>query len=136
MRSRLALIVAASLVAGGCGEQRGDATRTTPQPVGPAPTIPRRAVAVVSASLAEFAITPSNPTVRRAGWITFVATNDGTIPHALAVDGPRGTKRTPVLLPGQEETVTLHLPAGQYRWYCPLGDHARRGMVGRINVDE
>jgi plastocyanin len=136
MRLRIALILTVSLAVGGCGEQRGDATRTTPRPVRPPPTIPRRAVAVVSASLSEYAIGPTDPTVRRKGWITFVATNDGTVPHALAVDGPKGPKRTSTLLPGEEATITLHLPPGQYRWYCPLGDHERRGMVGRVNVAE
>jgi uncharacterized cupredoxin-like copper-binding protein len=74
--------------------------------------------------------------VRRAGVIAFEATNDGLLRHALAVDGPSGTARTPSLPPGERATITVRLPPGTYKWYCPVGDHERRGMVGRVRVAE
>jgi uncharacterized cupredoxin-like copper-binding protein len=68
--------------------------------------------------------------------IAFAATNDGLVRHALAVDGPAGQVRTPALAPGERATLTVQLPPGTYKWYCPLGDHQRRGMVGRVRVAE
>ena len=136
MRTAPALIAAAALAAGGCGEERGDPTRTVPQPVGPAPTTDARAVATVATSLVDYALDPADPRVPRAGIIAFEATNDGLARHALAVDGPAGPVRTPPLRRGERATLAVRLPPGTYRWYCPVGDHAQRGMVGRVRVAE
>ncbi|MBA3329219.1 MAG: hypothetical protein H0T43_13055, partial [Solirubrobacterales bacterium] len=66
----------------------------------------------------------------------FEVTNEGEAPHALAVAGPAGLARTPALRPGQATTLTVELPAGTYKWYCPLADHELRGMAGRVRVAE
>ncbi len=136
MRLALALIVAASIVAGGCGESRGDAVSTVPRPIGPSPEVDRRAVATAAVGLVEYALESNVSRLPRAGYITFEATNDGLVGHALAVDGPSGPQRTRTLRPGERATITLFLPAGTYKWYCPIGDHEQRGMVGRVRVAE
>jgi len=125
-----------SLAAAGCGEQRGDATRTVPRPAGPAPTLDARVVATVEVSLVDYAIDVADPRVPKAGLIAFAATNDGLVRHALAVDAPAGTVRTPALAPGELAVLTVRLPPGTYRWYCPLADHEQRGMVGRVRIAE
>ena len=136
MRTAPALIAAVVLAAGGCGEERGDATRTVPEPVGPAPTTDARAVASVATSLVEYALDPADPRVPRAGIIAFEATNDGLVRHALAVDGLSGPVRTPSLRRGERGSIAVRLPPGTYRWYCPIADHEQRGMVGRVRVAE
>jgi len=139
MRPRVVLIAAAaaaSLAAAGCGEQRGAATRTVPVPLGPVATTDARAVAIAHVSLVDYALEGSDPRVPRAGLVAFEATNDGLVRHALAVDGPAGQVRTPTLSPGERATIAVQLPPGTYKWYCPLGDHERRGMVGRVRVAE
>lgn len=137
MRVGLAQLAAAALVvaAAGCGERRGDATRTTPEPAPPAPTTDPRAVAIAEVSLVDYAL-DADARIPRAGLIAFAATNDGLVGHALAVDGPSGTVRTPVLRPGERATFSVRLPAGTYKWYCPVADHERRGMVGRVRIAE
>ncbi|MDP2709754.1 MAG: hypothetical protein Q8O56_00925 [Solirubrobacteraceae bacterium] len=140
MRPELALIAAAVALAAlvGCGEQRGDATRTAPQAVGTVPATDPRAVATVAVSLVDYALDIGEvaPRVERAGLIAFEATNDGLVRHALAVDGPSGQERTPPLRLGERATLAVRLPAGTYKWYCPLADHERRGMFGRLRVAE
>ena len=136
MRAGLALIAAASLAAGGCGEERGDATRTVPERVGPVATTDPRAVAIASVSLVDYALDADQRRVARGGRISFEATNDGTVRHALAVDAPAGTVRTRALRPGERATFSVRLPPGTYKWYCPIGDHEDRGMVGRLRVAE
>jgi uncharacterized cupredoxin-like copper-binding protein len=102
-----------------------------------APTAPTgRAVATVQVSLVEYRLHPANPRVPRAGVIAFVATNDGQARHALAVDGPAGEVASVVLRPGERTTITLRLARGTYKWYCPIADHERRGMAGRVRVAE
>lgn len=126
------LSVVALLALAGCGEDRGAGAtvRTTPWPLVPAGG---RAVAV---SLTEYELTPASPRVGQAGTITFAAANDGDVRHALAVDGPLGGVRTPALRPSERATIKLALPPGSYRWYCPLANHERLGMHGRVRVAE
>jgi uncharacterized cupredoxin-like copper-binding protein len=135
--SRPGLAIAAiALAVAGCGEERGDLTRTTPVPVGRVATADPRAVATVEASLVDYALEPPEPRVGASGLIAFAATNDGLVRHALAVDGPSGTVRTAALVPGERAIIAVRLPPGTYKWYCPLGDHEQRGMVGRVRVKE
>ena len=131
-----AAAAALTIAAAGCGEERGDATRTAPQPAPPAATTDARADAVAQVSLVDYALDVEVARVRRAGLIAFVATNDGLVRHALAVDAPAGAVSTPVLRPGERATLSIRLPAGTYKWYCPVADHERRGMVGRVRIAE
>ena len=136
MRLALALIAAASIVASGCGEKRGDAVSTVPQPLGPPPGVSTKVVATAAVALVEYAVESRASRLPRAGRIAFQATNDGVVSHALAVDGPSGPVSTRALRPGERATITLVLPAGTYKWYCPIADHEQRGMVGRVRVAE
>ena len=136
MRAGLALIAAVSLAAIGCGEERGNATRTTPEPVGTVPSLDPRAVALATVSLVDYALEAGQPRVGRAGIVAFEVTNDGVSDHALAVDAPTGQVRTRVLRPGQRTMLSVRLPAGTYKWYCPVADHEQRGMTGRLRVAE
>lgn len=139
---RLGFIAAAaagaalSLAAAGCGEQRGFATRTVPEPLSAVETTDARVVAKAELSLVDYALDVPDARVPRAGLIAFAATNDGLVRHALAVDGPAGQVRTPALRRGERATFTVRLPPGTYRWYCPLADHEQRGMVGRVRIAE
>lgn len=135
-RGRLAVALAIAVAAAGCGEERGDVTRTNPEPLGPVATVDARAVATAEVSLVDYALDVPDPRVPVEGVIAFAATNDGLVPHALAVDGPAGTVRTPALGLGERRVFTVTLPPGTYKWYCPLADHEQRGMVGRVRVKE
>jgi uncharacterized cupredoxin-like copper-binding protein len=138
LREPRSLIVAltAALALGACGEERGDGLRTTPAAVGTgATTVGVATDATVQVSLTDYRL-PRRARVPRGGVIAFEATNDGQVPHALAVIGPAGQARTQTLKPGERTTVEVRLPPGTYKWYCPVGDHERRGMVGRVRVAE
>ena len=135
----VATLAAVALAAAGCGEERdpgGLAASTSAAPVGTGPAKLGNAVAIVRVSLADYLLTPSNPRVARNGVIAFVATNDGQMTHALAVDGPTGEIATTRLLPGEQERIRVRLPTGTFKWLCPLADHERRGMTGRVRVAE
>lgn len=130
---------AAALAAAGCGEPReagGRAPSTTPTPVATRATTVGEAVATVGVSLSEYRLDPGNARVARPGVIAFVATNDGQRTHALEVDGPAGSTSTVSLRPGEQSRIAVRLVPGTYRWLCPIGDHERRGMVGRVRVAE
>jgi uncharacterized cupredoxin-like copper-binding protein len=132
----IAAVVALALALGACGEDRGDGLRTTPAQVGTGATTFSVSVdATVAVSLTDYRL-PRNVRVPRSGLVAFEATNDGQVAHALAVVGPAGQARTQTLKPGERTTVEVRLPPGTYKWYCPVGDHERRGMVGRVRVAE
>ena len=136
MRAALALILAASLALAACGEDRGEGTRTSPAAVGAgSTTFGAGADATVPVSLTDFRL-PRGVRVPRGGLVAFEVTNDGESPHALAVVGPAGQARTQTLRPGERTIVEVRLPPGTYKWYCPVDDHERRGMVGRVRVAE
>lgn len=139
-RAVVSAIVAAVLVAlAGCGEARtasGRAPSTSPSPVGEPPVAAGKPVAIVSVSLVEYRLVPTTVHLARPGVIAFVATDDGQERHALAVDGPAGEVRSVELRPGERTTIEVRLPPGSYKWFCPIADHAQRGMVGRIRVAE
>ena len=135
----LASLAAVALGAGGCGEERaagGRAASTTPAPLSESEAPSGKAVATVNVSLADYSLSPDNPSLPRPGVIAFVATNDGQATHALAVDGPAGEVSTAKLAPGEQRRIEVRLPPGTYKWLCPLDDHEQRGMVGRVKVAE
>jgi plastocyanin len=136
MRLALALIAAAALSTSACGESRGEVARTSPVPVGTgSTTFGTVADVTVPVSLTDFRL-PRNVRVPRSGLVAFEVTNDGESLHALAIVGPAGQTRTQTLRPGERTTVEVRLPPGTYKWYCPVDDHERRGMVGRVRVAE
>jgi uncharacterized cupredoxin-like copper-binding protein len=114
---------AAALAVAGCGEEEPAATDSgAGEPV-----------ATVEVSEVEYALEPADATVDESGLIEFVATNDGEIDHSLEVEGPEEAE-TETIAPGDSATVSLELPPGEYKWYCPIGDHEQQGMVGTVTV--
>jgi plastocyanin len=132
----LAISTLAALALAGCGEVRGDGLQTTPAAVGTgATTVGAGVGATLPVSLTDYRL-PRGVRVPRSGVIAFEVTNDGQSVHALAVNGPAGQVRTQTLKPGERTTVEVRLPPGTYKWFCPVADHERRGMVGRVRVAE
>jgi plastocyanin len=131
--SALALLVgAAALGVGACGgdddDENGEETaaQTATAPAGGGET--------VSISETDFALDPSDPTVK-AGTVNFRVTNDGQTTHALEVEGPGGEAETDDIAPGQSAQLTVELnEAGTYEMYCPVGNHKEMGMEGEITV--
>jgi uncharacterized cupredoxin-like copper-binding protein len=126
-----ALSVAVPLGLAACGdddEGTTGATTTTPTAAGAAST--------VDVSETDFALDPSDPTVK-AGEVTFNVTNDGQTLHNLEVEGPAGEAELEQdLQPGESGTLKVNLDKpGKYEWYCPVGNHREMGMRGEITVE-
>jgi hypothetical protein len=129
-----ALLVALAIA--GCGEDRGGGLQTTPATVGTgATTVGAGVDATVPVSLIDYRL-PRGVRVPRSGLIAFEVSNDGLSAHALAVNGLAGQVRTQTLKPGERTTIEVRLAPGTYKWFCPVADHERRGMVGRVRVAE
>jgi uncharacterized cupredoxin-like copper-binding protein len=85
----------------------------------------------VSVSETEFKIT-TDLTSFKAGQITFVAKNDGKIPHDLAVKGT--SDKTNEIPPGGTAELKVTLKPGKYELYCTLPGHEQAGMKLTITV--
>jgi plastocyanin len=124
MRFFVLLVVALALLAAGCGggdgegddEATGDAAAQT-----------------IQVSATDFQFDPADLTAD-AGEISFELTNDGEAPHALEIEGNGVEEASDTIDPGASTTLTVELEDGTYEIYCPVGDHADRGMVGTLTV--
>jgi hypothetical protein len=50
-------------------------------------------------------------------------TNNGSISHALEIEGNGTERQTPVIQPGEKAALTLTLDPGTCEVYCPVGQH-------------
>ncbi|WP_217924291.1 hypothetical protein [Miltoncostaea oceani] len=153
------LAAAGSLLLAGCGGD-DDADTSTPTPAGtsapattaPASTAPEAAstVAVVLGRPVEFGIT-ADPATVPAGPATFAVSNAGEILHEMVVvpapDGVDGLTldggeadetgalgEVADLAPGDDGTLTVDLPAGDYVLLCNLPGHFAGGMYTALTV--
>ena len=125
---RLALLVAfAAVLLPACGEEN--------TPDGASPNgAGAGGGEVVEVSLSEFALTPASFSLE-PGSYTFHVVNDGSVVHALEVEGPLGEVETADLAPGESADLDVDLSEpGDYEIYCPVNDHKDKGMEGTITV--
>jgi uncharacterized cupredoxin-like copper-binding protein len=86
-------------------------------------------------SATEFHLTLSRPAVK-AGVVEIQLQNDGEDPHDLRVRRVGGTHTfsIPLVQPGKQRTVAIHVKAGSYRLWCSLADHRALGMQATLRV--
>ena len=94
-------------------------------------TTAKPAAATVPVSEKEFKIALAS-TAFKAGDITFVAKNDGRIPHDLAIKGT--SDKTKLIQPGGTAELKVTLKAGTYELYCSVPGHEAAGMKLNITV--
>jgi plastocyanin len=70
------------------------------------------------------------------GSYTFEVTNNGKVPHNLAIRGPKftGPQKTPTIAPGKSAKLTVSLEHGTYQLYCSIPGHEKLGMTAKISV--
>lgn len=72
-----------------------------------------------------------------AGTMTFRVTNSGSVEHNFEVEGEGIERSLPEnLAPGESATLRADLTPGTYTVYCPVDDHAERGMSREVDVAE
>lgn len=126
---RILAAVVAGLAVAGCGG--GDDS----PPEGATPAAPAGTGPEVIASLTDYAITLSEPTLA-PGSYTFVAVQEGGDEHALTISGPGvDDATTPTIQAGgSEQRLTVTLQAGSYELWCPVEDHRQVGMETTVTV--
>jgi plastocyanin len=69
-----------------------------------------------------------------AGSATIKLVNESDVPHAVEVEG-NGVEEESETVTGGETELTVDLEAGEYTFYCPVGDHRQNGMEGTLTVE-
>ena len=89
----------------------------------------------VVVSLQEFSLTPSEISLA-AGPVTFVGVNDGSVLHALAIEGDGVSAATPdaSYASGSSQSFTVELAPGTYQLICPVPGHKDAGMLATVTV--
>ncbi len=88
-------------------------------------------------TLSEFMFMPSSFTAMQGQTIHFTATNTGKYPHNITFSKGGATLNVfaQPLKGGATGTADFVFPeAGAWRMYCPVGNHADKGMVGTVQV--
>jgi plastocyanin len=68
-----------------------------------------------------------------AGRVVIAFDNTSGVPHAVEVEGNGVEEETETITDGSER-LSLNLDPGEYRFYCPVGNHEDAGMVGTLTV--
>jgi plastocyanin len=69
----------------------------------------------------------------KAGKVTLKLVNQSSVPHAIEVEG-NGVEEETETVTGKDAEVTVDLKAGEYEYYCPVGNH-KETMKGTLTVE-
>ena len=69
-----------------------------------------------------------------AGSVTIKLVNESDVPHAVEVEG-NGVEEESETITGGETELSVDLEAGEYTFYCPVGQHRQNGMEGTLTVE-
>jgi uncharacterized cupredoxin-like copper-binding protein len=124
------LLVAAGLLLGACGQDKSKSGGAAP-----AASSGGGGGQAVKVSETQFKLSPANPSVGKTGKVKIQVTNNGSVTHALEVEGPNGEVKTAPIQPGKSARLNADFSkAGSYEWYCPIDNHKAMGMKGTIKV--
>src|SRR5205809_680653 len=120
---RLLILLPFSLLVAACG-----GSSSTPAGGGPVQQ-------TIQISEKEYSLNPATVTVSKTGTYEFRVTNNGTIAHALEVEGNGVEEKTGDIQPGAAATLRVTLAKdGSYDVYCPIDGHRSQGMKGTLTV--
>jgi plastocyanin len=138
-RTPAVVVAGVAVLLAGCGgtDTAGNAGTSTP----PAETPPAETSSgemsmngmQMAVSLTDFKVELAEQTMT-PGTHMLDVTNDGEAPHALTIEGQGVNETGKTLEAGQQEMLSVDLPAGTYTFYCPVGDHRAQGMETTITV--
>jgi plastocyanin len=90
---------------------------------------------MIQISEKEYSLTTGTVTLSKTGDYAFRVTNNGTIAHALEIEGNGVEKKIGDIQPGASATLRATLSEdGSYDLYCPIDGHRSQGMQGTVTV--
>jgi plastocyanin len=71
----------------------------------------------------------------QAGEVTISMDNPSDLPHAVEIEGNGVEVAGETVMKGGVSEASADLQAGEYEFYCPVGNHAQAGMEGTLTVE-
>jgi plastocyanin len=71
----------------------------------------------------------------KAGKVTIVMDNPSDLPHAVEIEGGGVEVAGETVMKGGVSRASADLKAGEYEYYCPVGNHQSGGMTGTLTVN-
>ena len=71
----------------------------------------------------------------KAGKVTIVMDNPSDLPHAVEIEGAGVEVAGDTVMKGGVSKASADLEAGEYEFYCPVGNHKDAGMEGTLTVN-
>jgi plastocyanin len=89
----------------------------------------------ISLSATEYSFDPGAIQIDQPGTYTFTLSNDGSIEHALEVEGQGIEEELEEVAPGSSGQLTVTFSkTGTYEFYCPVAGHRAQGMEGELTA--
>jgi plastocyanin len=124
------VVVAALSGCGGGGSS--DSGGSTASSAGSSSGTPIKTISITET---EYKLSPSAVTVDKAGTYEFKAANNGSVTHALEVEGNGVEEETGDIAPGESKTLKVTFKkTGSFEIYCPVDGHRAQGMEGTVTV--
>ena len=137
-RMIIALALAAALFAG-CGGDDDEQSAATPEPTAteePAASGGGGGMEVKVSSPADGSLKfDQTELTAPAVAVTFNYSNPSQVPHAFEVEGNGVEEETETITESDAPPLTVELKAGEYTFYCPVGQHRSAGMEGTLTVE-
>jgi nitrite reductase (NO-forming) len=124
----MAIVALLGFIPFAVGSMRTDAQEATPPQGTPAGT----PVTELTVEMIDIAFDPDEFTIPANTDVTVHLPNRGVIPHDFNIDAL--DIRSGLVQPGEETTVTINAPSGDYEYYCSVPGHREAGMVGTMHV--
>ena len=94
---------------------------------------PQKGPGVVEVHLTEYMV--DMPKTLPAGPTTFAIHDDGHKTHSFKIEGPGIDELlSKPVHPHETGTLQLTLQPGEYKVYCPIGNHSAKGMTMALKV--
>ena len=71
----------------------------------------------------------------KAGKVTIAFDNQSSVPHAVEVEGNGVEEEGETITKSSSKLEIADLKAGEYEFYCPVGNHKGAGMEGTLVVE-
>ena len=69
----------------------------------------------------------------KAGTVTIDFSNPSDVPHAVEIEGNGAAAKSDTVT-GADTSVTADLQPGEYKFFCPVGNHRQAGMEAKLTV--
>jgi uncharacterized cupredoxin-like copper-binding protein len=129
-----AVVVVVAVVSGGCG---GGGSKSKSASTANSASSGGSVIKTVTVHETEYKLNPSTISLTKPGTYVFKGVNDGSVTHALAVEGKGVDQDGAGISAGGSGTLKVKLPkAGTYEIYCPIDGHKGLGMEGKVTVGD